>query len=125
VTEEMELLFDLPPEITELETSDEALVIVNIEGVIVQISKPAQVLLGVTAEDAVGEFVEILMAKDMRWGHQAYRRGYQAEPTDREMDPDLGPNAQLPDGTLLPIHIRLQPIRVATDLYVVAHVTER
>ena len=123
MTDEMDLLFDLPPEVSELETSDEALVVVNIEGAIVLISKPAQHLLGVTADDAVGEFVEVLMAKEMRWGHQAYRRGYQAEPNDREMDPDLHPHAQLPDGTLLAIHVRLQPLRVGSDLYVVAHVT--
>lgn len=125
MSDELELLFDLPEAITELERSDEALVVVNLEGVIVLVSKPAQSLLGVTAEDAVGEFVETLMAKELRWGHQAYRRGYQAEPNDREMDPGLEPHALLPDGTQLPIHVRLEPVRHGTDLYVVAHVTER
>ncbi len=125
MTDELELMFDLPAAIVELESADEALVVVNIEGVVVQISKPAQSLLGVSADDIVGEFVETLMAKEMRWGHQAYRRGYQAEPTDREMDPGLDPHAQLPDGTLLPIHVRLEPFRDGTDLYVIAHVTER
>lgn len=125
MTDEFELSFDLPGEVADLESSDEALVVVNIEGVVVLVTKPAQALFRRSAEDMVGEYVESLMAKDMRWGHQAYRRGYLAEPNDREMDPGLEPHAQLPDGSLLPIHIRLQPIGSGGDLYVVAHVTER
>lgn len=123
--DDFELMFDLPPEITELESSDEAIVVVNLEGVVVLLSKPAQAFLGVAAEDAVGEFVEAMMAKELRWGHQAYRRGYQAEPTDREMDPGLEPHAQRPDGTLVPIAVRLEPRRPAGKLLVVAHLTER
>jgi hypothetical protein len=40
--DDFELMFDLPPEITELESSDEAIVVVNLEGVVVLTSKPAQ-----------------------------------------------------------------------------------
>jgi len=123
--DDFELMFDLPPEITELESSDGALVVVNLEGVVVLLSKPAQALLGVTAEDAIGEFVEALMAKELRWGHQAYRRGYQAQPSDREMDPGLEPHAQRPDGRLVPIAIRLEPKFLGGKLFVVAHITER
>ncbi len=123
--DEYELMFDLPPEISELESSDEAVVVVNLEGVVVLLSKPAQALLGVTPEDAVGEFVEAMMPKELRWGHQAYRRGYQAQPSEREMDPGLEPHAQRPDGTLVPIAVTLQPMWPDGKLFVVAHVTER
>lgn len=123
--EDFDLMFDLPPEITELESSDEAIVVVNLEGVVVLLSKPAQALLGVSADDAVGEFVEALMPKEMRWGHQAYRRGYQAQPSDREMDPGLEPHALRPDGTLVPIAARLEPRWPGGKLFVVAHLTER
>ena len=123
--DELELMFDLPPEIAELESSDEALVVVNLEGVVVLMSKPAQALLGFTPEEAVGEFVEEMMAKELRWGHQAYRRGYQAQPSEREMDPGLEPHARRPDGTLVPIAIRLEPRWFDRRLFVVAHVTER
>ena len=36
--DDFELMFDLPPEITELESSDEAIVVVNLEGVVVLLS---------------------------------------------------------------------------------------
>jgi len=123
--DELDLLFDLPTEILEFATYDEPVVVVNLEGVVVTASKPAQDLFGYSAEDIVGEFVEQLMAKDMRWGHQAYRRGFLAEPNDREMDPGLEPHGQRADGTLVPIHVRLQPLRVGGNLYVAAHVSER
>jgi protein-histidine pros-kinase len=119
-------LFDLPPAISEFEQSDEAIVVVNREGVIVLMSKPAEELLGVAAEDIVGEFVEMLVPEKKRWGHQAYRRGYQAEPNDREMDPGLEPEAERPmDGMLLPIHVQLVPHLIDGHLYVAAHVTAR
>ena len=119
-------LFDLPPAIADFEQSDEAVVVVNREGVVVLMSKPAEELLGVAAEDMVGEFVEMLVPEKKRWGHQAYRRGYQAEPSDREMDPGLEPEAERPmDGMLVPIHVQLEPHHVDGQLYVAAHVTAR
>src|SRR5438132_13590018 len=101
-------LFDLPAAIAEFEQSDEAVVVVNREGVVVLMSKPAEELLGVAAEDMVGEFVEMLVPEKKRWGHQAYRRGYQAEPSNREMDPGLEPEADPPTDRL-PVPIPLQP----------------
>lgn len=98
---------------------------VNIEGVVVLMSKPAEELLGVAAEDMVGEFVEMLVPSNKRWGHQAYRRGYLAEPSEREMDPGLEPEAERPDGTLVPIAVRLVPMRIDGQFYAAAHITER
>jgi PAS domain S-box-containing protein len=119
-------LFELPDEISALQDSDEALVVVNREGAIVLMTKQAEELTGVSAEDIVGEFVEMLVEDGKRWGHQAYRRGYLAEPNDREMDPGLDPHLQRPmDETLVPIAVRLEPKRVDGDLYVVAHVRQR
>ncbi|MCU1450097.1 MAG: domain S-box protein [Acidimicrobiales bacterium] len=118
-------LFDLPPEITKLEDADDAIVVVQSEGAVVLMTKAAEELLGVSSEDMVGEFVEMLVPEKKRWGHQAYRRGYLAEPADREMDPGLYPEAERPDGTIVPIAARLEPIRINGELYVAAHVSER
>jgi PAS domain S-box-containing protein len=117
---------ELPPEVAERAGSDEALVIVDHEGLIVLMTPAAEKLFGLSAEDIVGEYVEMLVPEKKRWGHQAYRRGYLAEPNPREMDPGLEPEAERPmDGTLVPIHIDLEPIRANGVLYVAAHVKER
>jgi hypothetical protein len=41
------------------------------------------------------------------------------------MDPGLGPRVQRPDGTLVPIAVRLVPHQYDGRLYVAAHLTER
>jgi len=99
--------------------------VVQSEGAVALMSRAAEELLGVSSEDMVGEFVEMLVPEKKRWGHQAYRPGYLAEPADREMDPGLFPEAERPDGTIVPIAARLEPIRVDGELYVAAHISER
>jgi PAS domain S-box-containing protein len=116
---------DLPEQIRALSSAEEAVVAVDVEGVVVFMNAPAEKLLGVDAEDMVGEFVELLVPEGKRWGHQAYRRGYFAEPREREMDPGLFPEAETPEGELIPISATLEPIRVDNVLYVAAHITRR
>src|ERR1700691_4863697 len=105
-------LTDLPEEIKTFSDDEDAVVVINVEGTVVFMNAPAEKLLGVDAEDMVGEFVEMLVPEKKRWGHQAYRRGYLAEPRDREMDPGLYPDAETAEGEIIPIVARLQPVRV-------------
>jgi PAS domain S-box-containing protein len=116
---------ELPAEILAFSDNEEAVVIVDVEGLVVFMNPPAEKLLGVDAEDMVGEFVELLVPEKKRWGHQAYRRGYFAEPRAREMDPGLYPEAERPDGTLVPVHGDLEPVRANGVLYGAVHLTER
>jgi PAS domain S-box-containing protein len=116
---------DLPEQIQAFSDNEEAVVVINVEGTVVFMNPPAEKLLGVDAEDMVGEFVEMLVPEKKRWGHQAYRRGYFAEPRRREMDPGLYPEAERPDGTLVPVSGILEPIRDGAVLYGAVHLTER
>jgi PAS domain S-box-containing protein len=116
---------DLPAEIQTFSENSEAVVVIDLEGLVVFINAPAEKLLGVDAEDITGEFVELLVPEKKRWGHQAYRRGFFAEPREREMDPGLYPQAERPDGTIVPISATIEPLRVGGVLYGVAHITER
>lgn len=108
--------------VPEYQAGDEAVVVVDFQGVVLGINKAAEELFGMSSQDIAGEFVEMLVPSDRRWGHQAYRRGYQVEPRDREMDPGLYPEAETAEGELVPIHVRLQPVTVDGRLYVAAHV---
>jgi hypothetical protein len=102
---------------------DEAVVIVDFQGVVLGMNKPAEDLFKMESGDIAGEFVEMLVPAKKRWGHQAYRRGYQVEPRDREMDPGLYPEAETAEGEIVPIVGRLQPVSVGGKLYVAAHLT--
>jgi PAS domain S-box-containing protein len=117
---------DLPPEVTKFASAEGAVVVVNREGLIVLMNPDAEKLFGVSSDDIAGEPVEYLVPEKKRFGHQAYRRGYVAEPSDREMDPGLEPELErLDDGTIVPIAVRLEPVKAGDMLYVAAHVTER
>jgi PAS domain S-box-containing protein len=116
---------DLPAQIKAFAEDERATVVVDVEGLVVYMNAPAEKLLGVDADDMVGEFVELLVPEKKRWGHQAYRRGYFAEPREREMDPGLYPEAERPDGTIVPVSGMLEPVRVDGVLYGAVHLTER
>ena len=109
--------------VPEYEAGPEAVVIVDFQGVVLGLNKPAEELFGMDSADIAGEFVEMLVPANKRWGHQAYRRGYLVEPRDREMDPGLYPEAETAEGELVPIVGRLQPVTVNGKLFVAAHIT--
>jgi PAS domain S-box-containing protein len=107
--------------VPEYGTGDTAVVIVDFQGIVLGMNKPAEEFFGMDTDDIAGEFVEMLVPTKKRWGHQAYRRGYLAEPRDREMDPGLYPEAETAEGEIIPIVGRLQPVRVDGKLFVAAH----
>jgi PAS domain S-box-containing protein len=117
---------ELPAEILRFADDEGAVVVVDNQGQIVFMNLLAEKLFDVSLEDIGGEFVEMLVPEKLRWGHQAYRRGYLAEPSDREMDPGLEPALERPtDGVVVPISGRLEPVWVDGRLFVAAHVNER
>jgi PAS domain S-box-containing protein len=122
--EEMPSL-EIPDEVLaavpEYEGNEEAVVIVDFQGLVLGLNERAEELFKMESSDIAGEFVEMLVPQKKRWGHQAYRRGYLAEPNDREMDPGLYPEAETADGEIVPIKGRLQPVRVDGKLFVAAH----
>jgi len=125
-TDEMPDL-EIPDEVLsavpEYEAATEPVVIVDFQGLVLGLNQPAEELFGMATDDIAGEFVEMLVPSKKRWGHQAYRRGYLAEPSDREMDPGLYPEAETAEGEVVPIQGRLQPVRVNGRLFVAAHLT--
>ena len=122
-----ELSLEIPDEVLaavpEYDSGTMAVVIVDFQGVVLGMNKPAEELFEMESADIAGEFVEMLVPTKKRWGHQAYRRGFLAEPRDREMDPGLYPEAETSGGEIVPITGRLQPIRVDGRLFVAAHLT--
>ncbi|HML01120.1 MAG TPA: PAS domain S-box protein, partial [Acidimicrobiales bacterium] len=60
--------------VPEYEARSEAVVVVDFQGVVLGLNAPAEELFGMGSDDIAGEFVEMLVPSDRRWGHQAYRR---------------------------------------------------
>ncbi|HUI02622.1 MAG TPA: PAS domain S-box protein [Acidimicrobiales bacterium] len=120
---DLEIPAEVLAAVPEYEGGQEAVVVVDSQGVVLGLNKPAEELFKMESADIAGEFVEMLVPSKKRWGHQAYRRGYLAEPRDREMDPGLYPEAETAEGDVVPIQARLQPVTAGGRLFVAAHLT--
>ncbi len=77
---------DIPAEVLaavlEYDEGQVAVVIVDFQGIVLGLNGPAEELFGMESSDIAGEYVEMLVPTNKRWGHQAYRRGYLVEPRD-------------------------------------------
>jgi PAS domain S-box-containing protein len=122
-TPSLEIPDEVLAAVPEYGAGEEIVVIVDFQGLVLGLNTPAEEFFGMETADIAGEFVEFLVPVKKRFGHQAYRRGYLAEPRDREMDPGLYPDAETADGEIIPIVGRLQPVRVDGKLFVAAHLT--
>jgi PAS domain S-box-containing protein len=120
-TPSLEIPDEVLAAVPEYGSGEEVVVIVDFQGLVLGLNKAAEEFFGMETDDIAGEFVEMLVPTKKRWGHQAYRRGYLAEPRDREMDPGLYPDAETAEGEIIPIVGRLQPVRVDGKLFVAAH----
>ena len=112
---DLEIPAEVLAAVPEYEEGQVAVVIVDFQGVVLGMNKPAEELFKMESADIAGEFVEMLVPTKKRWGHQAYRRGYLVEPRDREMDPGLYPEAETAEGDIVPIRAGSSPSRWAAS----------
>jgi PAS domain S-box-containing protein len=117
---------NVPDEVARLAARDSAVVVVDRDGTVVLVNPAAAALWGVDEAHFVGEPVESLIPPPLRHGHQAYRRGFLAEPDERDMAEGMEPHLQRPrDETLVPIAVHLEPVNVDGHQFVAAHVSPR
>jgi PAS domain S-box-containing protein len=90
--------------------SPDALVIVNQVGTIVMINKQAEILLGYSHEESVGQQLEILLPQRFRQAHIGHRKHYFASPITRQMGAGLQLSGLRRDGTEFPVDISLRPL---------------
>ncbi len=90
--------------------SPDALVIVNQAGMIVMVNKQAEILLGYSHEETVGQQLEILLPQRFRQAHIDHRKHYFAAPITRQMGAGLQLSGRRRDGTEFPVDISLRPL---------------
>lgn len=105
-----------------LERVADAVVVVDTHGRIVFASSRACALFGYDPGDLHGQPAEILVPEVSRDVHARVRAGYSASPHHREMGTGLPLEGRRRDGTVVPVDIRLAPLRA--DGLVVASIRE-
>ncbi|HXG14674.1 MAG TPA: PAS domain S-box protein [Calidithermus sp.] len=111
-----------------LEMAPDGIVIVDQQGRITLANTQAQKMFGYTAEELVGQPVELLVPEPLRSAHAGHRAAYQAQPRTRPMGVGLELAGRRKDGSQFPVEISLSPVETEDGrlvISVVRDITER
>lgn len=107
-----------------VDASPDALVVVDVHGVIEFVSLQTEQLLGYRRDELVGREVEMLIPDGLRQGHRAHRTRYRAAPEARSMGTGLDLVARRKDGSEVPVEISLSPMRSGGRLRIIAAIRD-
>ena len=93
-----------------LEAAPDAVVIIDGDGVIVQVNSQTEKLFGYRREELLGHPVEVLMPERFRGAHVGKRRTFTAYPQPRSMGRGLELYGLHKDGREFPIDVSLSPL---------------
>jgi PAS domain S-box-containing protein len=108
-----------------LQFSPDALIVVDVQGVIVFANATSRALFGYSREQLVGQNIDVLVPERFRFRHGAHVAGYLHDPTAREMGAriiDLF--ARRADGTEFPAGIRLAPMHDGEKVFIAAAIRD-
>lgn len=111
-----------------LELAPDGIIIVDREGRITLANTQAHTMFGYTAEELLGQPVELLVPEQARRAHVAHRAAYQVQPRTRPMGVGLELSGRRKDGSLFPVEISLSPMETEDGrliISVVRDITDR
>ncbi|MCE9529676.1 MAG: PAS domain-containing sensor histidine kinase, partial [Planctomycetes bacterium] len=107
-----------------LEAAPDAVVIIDGEGVIVQVNSQTEKLFGYRREELVGRPLEMLMPERYRGTHVAETRAYAADPHPRPMGRGLDLFGLRRDGHEFPIDVSISPLPPERGLLVASTIRD-
>jgi len=107
-----------------VESSPNALLMVDRQGTISLWNRQAEVLFGYAREEIIGKCVELLLPSRVREEHVMLRRGFLNAPSQRPMGAGRDLFAQRKDGSEVPVEIGLTPIQMPDGLFILATITD-
>ena len=113
--EEFKAVFDAAPD---------GYVIVAADGTIRAVNPRIEKQFGWTAEELIGQPVEMLLPERHRDGHVAHRDGFTTNPHNRPMGAGLDLRARRRDGGEFPVEISLSPWRRDDEVMVICSVRD-
>lgn len=107
-----------------LESTPDAIVMVNVTGRIVLVNSQAEKMFGHTRADLLGQPVEVLLPVRFRTAHHAHRSGYFEQPRTRTMGADLELFGLRKGGDEFPVEISLSPINTEEGTMVMSAIRD-
>ena len=111
-----------------LESTPDAMVIVDGQGTIESVNVETERLLGYRREDLIGQPIEVLVPEEHRQGHPEKRNAVFSNPTHPTLAAEQELVAQRRDGTTIPVEINLNRLKTDEGVLVLAairDITER
>lgn len=107
-----------------LEAAPDAIVAVDLDGIIVFANRQTEALFGWDADHLVGEAVEVLVPERFAPHHPGLRAGYHRAPATRPMGATTALAARRRDGSEFPVEISLSTIETADGMLVAAAIRD-
>ena len=109
---------------TLLEAIPDAMVVINQDGIVVQINSQTEDLFGHTREELIGQKIEILVPERQRQTHHHHRDGFAQQPRIRRMGAGLDLYGRRRDGSEFPVEISLSPVSTGNGTLVLSAVRD-
>ena len=111
-----------------LESTPDAIVMVNITGRIILLNSHAEMVFGYARSELMGHPIEMLLPDRFRESHINHRANFFTQPRTRSMGAGLDLHARRKDGTEFPVEISLSPLQTEEGTLVMSairDITER
>ena len=106
------------------ESSPDAVVVVDSNGLIRRVNQQAEVLFGFMREEMIGHRIEQLIPERYHKRHRQHRRNYFSDPRARKMGIGLELYGRNQDGREIPVDIMLTPIETSDGTWAVAAIRD-
>lgn len=120
-----EIIFSADMALVLFHSAPDAIVVVDVEGIIRMVNAQAELLFGYHHSEMRGQPVEVLLPTNLRAVHERHRASYLEDPRVRPMGIDLHLMAQRKDSTQVAVDINLSPVVIARGMFVIATVRRR
>ncbi len=103
-----------------LEAIPDAVVVVNQQGVIIQVNSQTETLFAYTRDELIGQKIEMLVPERQRGQHDQHRAQFHAKPKIRRMGSGLDLYGRRRDGSEFPVEISLSPVSTGNGAMVLS-----
>jgi two-component system sensor kinase FixL len=101
-----------------------AMVLVNREGMMLQVNSQTEKMFEYSADELIGQPVEVLTPSSVAPQHAMYREAFFAKPAVRAMGAGRDLSGRRKDGSLFPVEIGLNPFQSDEGLLVLASIVD-
>src|SRR5271166_5362427 len=107
-----------------LEAVPDATLVVDQDGIVLQVNAQIEELFGYTRDELIGQPVEVLVPDRQRPQHQHHRKHFTEQPKIRRMGAGLDLYGRRRDGSEFPVEISLSPVPTSNGLLVLSAIRD-